>query len=449
MNLSLCVVFLLLAIAACARAQDPIVIVECPETDDGECVKVGFTYGATGSLQHEGELLRRGYELWAKHVASSGGIRPASTSSSTLPVYVELVAYDDGGSQQSAEELYALMNEDSSFSYLLGPFGSSYSTSALSGLKGSTRPIVLSNAASDSVYAAASAAGLCARGVVTPASRFCDAAIEDLVNDGGARTFALVSSTNGFASAVASGCVASVESRLPASGALLARYEFDSTPSDAQVQAIRDQMVQDGADNADVLLAIGLLADGKVLLDTLRPLEFDGIYMTSSSTSPDFIDDNEALAQGVLGSAQWDDRLSVGTEYSDNVFGSPTDYAELYEREFDDNDVSWIAAASSAAGLALQRAIEAATDHRSQADVCAALSALDIDSFFGPIEFAAVGYNERKPSVITQVHRRDLEIISPDDQDTSSLRYPIDYASSSSLSLSIAFALTIALFVLA
>ena len=76
--------------------------------------------------------------------------------------------------------------------------------------------------------------------------------------------------------------------------------------------------------------------------------------------------DHPSLANMLMGPTQWAENIEAD-DYHDDVFGSPSQYANTFRARYSSSEsVSFIAASSSAAALVLQRGLESASNILSQ-----------------------------------------------------------------------------------
>ena len=108
--------------------------------------------------------------------------------------------------------------------------------------------------------------------------------------------------------------------------------------------------------------------------------------------------------------------------YEGGYFGSASDYAGRYEAEWG-SAPAYQAASATAAALALHLAIEAAGSLDADA-VRTALHDMDVDTFYGPINFDETGKNAAKPMGTIQIQDGVTRLIAPADVSVADLIYP-------------------------
>jgi branched-chain amino acid transport system substrate-binding protein len=140
---------------------------------------------------------------------------------------------------------------------------------------------------------------------------------------------------------------------------------------------------------------------------------------TVGPATPDFISVLGSTANDVLGSSQW----TPQEKYNGiDVFGTPTNYAQLYQTEFG-HSAAYQSAESTASGLAFQFAIQKAgsIDPHKVRD---ALASLDIMTFYGEIRFDSTGANTFKPMATIQIQNGSLVTVYPSSVANAQLAYP-------------------------
>jgi branched-chain amino acid transport system substrate-binding protein len=148
---------------------------------------------------------------------------------------------------------------------------------------------------------------------------------------------------------------------------------------------IKGALGQIAAKKPDVLVEAGTSVLGVLTMKTLRTIGWaPEILMIQAPTETSFVEElGVDNTRGVMAPTQW-----IGSAaYEGDFFGTASDYRDLYVDEYG-HEPSYLPAGASAAGVALQMAVEAAGTTETEA-VRAELVDLDADTFFGPINFSA------------------------------------------------------------
>lgn len=162
--------------------------------------------------------------------------------------------------------------------------------------------------------------------------------------------------------------------------------------------------------NPDVFIGSGYTSDIDHFMKTARAIAFNApAFLVTSGLIP-----TKAEMEYVWGAVQWHPTL----RYADDYFGTAAEYAARYTTQFGIEPSSQ-AAGATAAALALQLAIESA-DALNTDTVRAALLNLEIDTFFGAIDFDENGVSQNALMVTVQVQMGKLVPVTP-----SSLIWPM------------------------
>ena len=137
-------------------------------------------------------------------------------------------------------------------------------------------------------------------------------------------------------------------------------------------------------------------------------------------STPDFISALGADANFVYDGSQWTPQV----KYTPAFYLSEADYVAAYKAKYPGlGDPDYHVAESTAACLALQRAIENAGSLDST-KVRNALAALDVTVFFGQIKFDTRGINIYKPMVVEQIQSGVHHTVFPESVADAKPQYP-------------------------
>jgi branched-chain amino acid transport system substrate-binding protein len=392
---------LLLALSSCGGMSPARPLAVGPD------IVVGAAISATGALAGEGQLIAQGYRMWLDWVNAGGGIRLAGARHR-----VRLLLADDQSRPDLAAALVTEMVTRQGAQFLLGPYGSD-ATVRVAGVADQYRvPLVAAAGAAQSifdhgyryVFGVASLTDQYFTGVLDMAAGLRPRP----------RTIALLSADDSFSVEVAQ----LVETQASARGfqvVLSQRYPAGTTdvmPLVARAAAVKP----------DMLVNSGHLAEAVAIHRAARTLALDArlfAYSVGPST-PEFIAQLGPDADYVFAGSQWTPQL----RYQPDMYLTAPAYIAAYRMTFGTLAVpSYQTADGTAAGLALQRAIEKAgsTDPR---DVRNALVGLDVMTFAGRLEFDGRGANVYKPMVVEQIlHSRHHTVYPPSVADTGPV-YP-------------------------
>ena len=368
-------------------------------------IVLGAAVSETGKYAREGKDTSQGYNTWLDWVNNEyGGIKVGDECYN-----VEIVYYDDEGDPDTASNLVERLITEDEVDFLLGPYSSglTMSTSAIAEKYGVI--MVEGNGASEDIFS---------RGfqnifaVLTPAGNYTQSALKALA-DLGAKTVVIAYEDTAFPTSVGQGAefwakeygldVLAVET-----------YPIDVADVSAIMTKFRDL-------DPDVFVEGGHFNDALLFVNASQELGFspDAMVITVGPSNPEFPDEVGDAANYIIGPTQWESSMSWEDEY----FGTPADYSARYEAMWGELP-SYQAAESTATALALQLAIENAGSLDMDA-VRQALFDLDVETFYGPINFDETGKNAGKPMGAIQIQDGEIFVVAPAEAAVSDLQYPM------------------------
>jgi len=125
--------------------------------------------------------------------------------------------------------------------------------------------------------------------------------------------------------------------------------------------------------------------------------------------------------QYIIGPIQWNERLVNTDTYTG---WTAEQFATLFRQRYDNSSPAYQTAAFFASALALTHALEKSLSLQS-ADVSFALSRLDLDTFYGLLQFDSNGQITLDFSYIQFDSNTNLKVVIPDSSATGSLIYPM------------------------
>ena len=322
---------------------------------------------------------------------------------------VDLVMYDDGSDPDTTTELVVRLIEEDEVDFLLGPYSSTLTARAIEVAEAQGMVLVEGHGASESLFQQ-SYANLFA--VLTPAGNYTRSALEALADEG-ARSVAITYADAIFPKSVAEGAVRWAEA-----------YGLEVTGIEAYPQDVADvtDILATFKDlNPDVFVGAGYFRDAVLFVRAAEGIAFSpkALVFTVGPTNPKFADAvGEAAANYVIGPTQWESSMS----YEGDYFGSASEYAERYTAMWGEPP-DYQAALATAAGLALQLAIEAAGSLE-QGAVRAALHDLDVETFAGRISFDETGKNTYRSMGAIQIQDGDILVVAPAHAAVADVIYP-------------------------
>lgn len=380
--------------------------------DDEGPIKLGAAVSETGAYSVEGKSTKEGYELWAKQVNENGGIDVGGTKRK-----VEIVYYDDQSKPETAIKLTQRLISEDKVDFLLGPYSSGL-TIATSAIAAQYEKIMFAGgAAATSVFEQGN------EYVFSPLSLtsvYTDSGL-DALKAAGAESVGVLHSDDAPMTDVQE---ATVEH---AKEIGMEVTSVQAVPVDAN--DIKGALGQIAADDPDVLVEAGTSVLGVLTMRTLRTLNWaPEVLMIQAPTETQFV---KALGventRGVMAPTQW-----IGSaDFKGDVFGSAADYRDLYVDEYG-HQPSYLPASASAAALSLQLAIEKAGTTETE-EVRQALIDLDVDTFYGPINFTGpddpsglTGANLNRDMLTIQLNEQGKQVVVAPESAAEAEMVPFD-----------------------
>ncbi len=400
MNLSkrfiLTIVVSLLLLVTTAMAQDSI--------------KLGAAVSQSGKYSTNGLHTINGYNLAVDLINQAGGVNIDGTSYN-----LEIIYYDDESTAARGAELAERLIKQDGVDYMLGPYSSGLTKSIAPVTEKYGIPMVEANGASRSLF-----------------------------TNGYKNLFAVLSTSEQYlASAIALAAeLAEAEGRDPSSLKVALAFENDPFSQDVRAGVIEDaesygmkiiiddSLPQDLNDMTPTLTKVRALkpdilvvsGHAKGAATAIRQIAERNIYVPmlamTHCDSAKIIEKFGDAAENTLCAAQWAPSLS----YSDDLFGSASDFAALFEETYG-YAPPYQAAESAAAVMVFADALTRAgtTDKAAVRD---ALAATDMQTFYGNIKFDETGKNIAKPMVLYQVQNGEFKVVAPTKWASSEVNYP-------------------------
>lgn len=358
-------------------------------------IRLGAAVSLTGKYSSNGAFTRNGYDLAVKRINEEGGVTVAGK-----PYMLEIVYYDDESTPARGAQLVERLIRQDGVKYLLGPYSSGLTEAIAPVTEKYGVPMVEANGAAVSLFrkgyrylfAVLSTTDQYLRGAVELAAT---------VNEDPSKLrVAMVFENDPFSQDVREGVMEDaakygmkvvIDDKLPPE-----LNDMSATLSKAKVLK-PDLFLVSGHDKG-AALAVRQVADQRLSLPMMALTHCDSAQIAEKFG---------AAAEYTLCAAQWASTL----KYEDELFGSASDYAALYEETYD-HAAPYQAAESSAAVQIFADAFARAGSLEPDA-VRDALSQTDMKTFYGPISFDETGKNVSKPTVLFQVQDGKYVVVYP------------------------------------
>jgi branched-chain amino acid transport system substrate-binding protein len=385
-------------------------------TTTGADIIVGAPLSLTGSSSKEGALAKQGYDMWLTWINQQGGINVKNVKHK-----VQIKYADDQSKPDISAQLTQSLITDQKVQFLLGPYGSGPTASDAVIAEKNGIPMVEGNGAAQAIF---SKGYKYTFGVLSPANKYLQGVL-DLAATLSPKpsTIAMLAADDSFSQEVA----AAVNDYAPTKGFTVVfsgsgqgapgKYPNGSTDVSGIMAAAKSK-------NPDILLNSGHLAEAIAINKAAKDLQLNAklfAYSVGPST-PDFIAALGKDANYVMDGSQWTPQV----KYKPSFYLSVADYVAAYKSQFNvTDDPDYHVAESTAACLALQKAIENAGTVTNPDKVRDALVALDVTTFFGQIKFDSRGVNVTKPMVVEQIQTDGKHhTVYPSDVADKQAQYP-------------------------
>ena len=375
-----------------------------------DTIKLGAAVSQSGKYSTNGLHTMNGYNLAVDVINKAGGVNVGGKN-----YKLEIIYYDDESTAARGAELAERLIKQDGVDYMLGPYSSGLTKSIAPVTEKYGIPMVEANGASRSLF-----------------------------TNGYKNLFAVLSTSEQYlASAVALAAeLAQAEGRDSASLKVAMAFENDPFSQDVRAGVIEDaesygmkiiiddSLPQDLNDMTPTLTKVRALKPDILIVSghakgaatAIRQIAERNIYIPmlamTHCDAAKIIDKFGEAAENTLCAAQWAPSLS----YSDDLFGSASDFAALFEETYG-YAPPYQAAESAAAVMVFADAISRAgtTDKAAVRD---ALAATDMQTFYGNIKFDETGKNIAKPMVLYQVQDGEFKVVAPTKWASSKVVYP-------------------------
>jgi len=369
-------------------------------------IRLGAAVSLTGKYSSNGAFTRKGYDLAVNKINAAGGVTVAGK-----PYRLEVIYYDDESTPARGAQLVERLIQQDKVQYVLGPYSSGLTEAIAPVTEKYGIPMVEANGAAISLFrkgyrylfAVLSTTDEYLRGAVDIAARLSD--------DPSKLRVAMAFENDPFSQDVRDGVLADMKRhgmRVVVDDKLPPELN-DMSATLSKVKALRPDLMLISGHDKGASLAIRQFADQRVNVPMLALTHCDSARI-AENFGP--------AAEYALCAAQWASTLT----YADELFGSASDYARLYEATYGEV-APYQAAESSAAVQVYADAFERAKSLAPE-DVRDALAETRMMTFYGRIEFDETGKNIAKPTVLFQVQDGKYVVVYPEEFAEAKIRWP-------------------------
>ncbi len=399
---------LALGVAAVAIAATAAVPAQAAE----DTITLGAAVSLSGKYTTAGNHTKKGYDLAVKFINARGGVKVGDKTYKLAIKY-----YDDESTPARGAQLAERLIQQDGVKFMLGPYSSGLTKAIAPVTEKYKVPMVEGNGASRSLF-----------------------------NKGYRYLFAVLSTSEQYLASAITLAAEQAEKagRKPSSVKVAVAVENDPFSLDVRAGVIEDakrygmKVVIDDklpkelndmsatltkvrALKPDVLVVSGHSKGAALVTRQIADMKIDVPMLAITHCESAKVTDKKKFgnkADYTLCATQWAPTMS----YRDDLFGSASDYAKTFEKEY--GYVPPYQAAESSA------AVEVYADALSRAGsldpqkVRDALAATDMQTFYGFIKFDETGKNIAKPMALRQIQNGKYVVVAPSKWAEAPLIYP-------------------------
>lgn len=354
---------------------------------EGDTIILGSSISLTGKYATNGLHTQRGYDYAVDVINAAGGVKVGGKSYKLAVTY-----YDDESTPARGAQLAERLIQQDGVQYLLGPYSSGMTKAIAPVTEKFKVPMVEAEGASRSLFTQGYKYLFA---VLSTSEQYLATTIElaaQSTDDPSSVKIALAFENDPFSLDVREGVVDAakkygmkivIDDKLPADLS-------DMSATLTKAKALRP----------DVLIVSGHSKGAATAARQLEEMRIDIPIIGMTHCEAAKIQEKfPKSADGILCATQWVE----GIPKSDPLFGSASDWNEGFKKAYPSyTSVPYQSAQASAAVLVWKEAFEAANS-LDKDEVRDAISALEMETFYGDIKFSAAGNNIAKPMFMRQI----------------------------------------------
>ena len=349
-----------------------------------EILKLGAAVSFSGKYAKEGQLLKKGYELWKEKVNSMGGIKIGDKR-----YRVEIIYYDDQSDPKTTAKLIEKLITQDGVRFILGPYGSSQVFAGAGVVEKYDALMVQGGGASSKIYRQGYKHIF---GVFNTAPDYGKNLIDIALSlEPKPKTVAIVYEKDIFSEDAAKGALRRAREKG------LRILLFEGYPKGTQ--DLSSLMLKLRLKKPDIVIGAGHFKDSVLVVKQLKQFRINPKFvgLTVGPPVPSFVKALGRDAEYVFGPVQWSKDLS----FKDPLFGSTEGYVKAFREKFG-HDPEYHSAGGTAAALTLQLALEKAGSLDVK-KVREALLGMKVETFYGIIGFDETGKIITKKMAVVQI----------------------------------------------
>ncbi|WP_193371497.1 amino acid ABC transporter substrate-binding protein [Pelagibius marinus] len=379
---------------------------------EGDTIILGSAISLTGKYSSNGVDTQNGYNLAVKKINEMGGVTVNGKSYKLKVQY-----YDDESTPARTAQLLERLIEQDGVQYILGPYSSATTIAAAPVTEKYQVPMIEAEGASRALF---NKGYRYLFAVLSTSEQYLASAVSlaaEVAEKNGKKAsdvrVAMVFENDAFSQDVRAGVVEDmkkfgmqtvIDDKMPADLS-------DISATLTKVKALKPDLLVISGHNKGAVTAARQIKELQVDVPMIAMTHCEGAKVVAQFG---------AASDGFLCPTQWAETLS----YSDKYFGSAADYDKLFKSSYDGyKNVPYQSAQASAAVIVWKEAFERANSFDTD-KVRDAISATDMETFYGPIKFSEAGNNIAKPMVLRQIQGGEYKVVAPSKYASDPLVWP-------------------------
>ncbi|MGC6484216.1 MAG: amino acid ABC transporter substrate-binding protein [Candidatus Puniceispirillales bacterium] len=354
---------------------------------DGDTIILGSSISLTGKYATNGLHTQRGYDYAAKVINEAGGVKVGGKSYKLAITY-----YDDESTPARGAQLAERLIQQDGVEYMLGPYSSGMTKAIAPVSEKFGVPMVEAEGASRSLFTQGYKYLFA---VLSTSEQYLSTVIElaaQTTDNPSSLKVAMAFENDPFSLDVREGVVDAakkygmkivIDDKLPADLS-------DMSATLTKVKAVRPDVLIVSGHSKGAATAARQLEEMKVNVPIIGMTHCEAAKIQEKFPKS---------AKGILCATQWVESIPK----KDGYFGSAADWNAGFKAEYPSyTSVPYQSAQASAAVLVWKEAFEAANSFDKD-KVRDAISAIEMETFYGDIKFSAAGNNIAKPMFMRQI----------------------------------------------
>jgi len=375
---------------------------------------LGAALSATGIYAANGTNTKNGYEFAANKINKAGGVHVGGKC-----YHFRIKYYDDESTPARAAQLVERLIDQDGVKFILGPYSSPLTKAILPVTEKYQTPVVQTEAASRSLFSQGYKYEF---GIIATSEKYLTPVIDMAAErakqagkDPSALKVAMIYQDDPFSLDVRQGVVDTMK-----------KHNMKAIIDDRMPKDLNDLtafLTKVKALHADVLLVSGHEKGAATAARQMGELKVEvPVVGLTHCESAKIAKDFPKSAEGVICPTQWAETMKT----SDPMFGSAADYNKEIKAAYPEYNVVPYQTAEASAGVYLWKDAFERAQSLDKEKVRDALSKTDLQTFYGPIKFAADGSNPSKEMLLRQIQDGKYIVVWPRDAAARELVFPRD-----------------------